>query len=191
MHRFVWDLHYTAPASTRHEYPIAAIPHDTPRYPLGPTALPGSLHRSTHGRRKNINGAPDGQDGSSRQDTAAGLEKKFQAETRMAAVMTESTQALLQGRVHSGATRETKRRRQVPRPKTPSKRARRNSPHCSVPRLDFLRHPPPTSLSSRVNGEASTLYQQVWQVDAEPTSSQMAGADTTEHERHGRVETLE
>src|SRR6202035_765606 len=42
MHRWVWDLHYGPPESFRHEYPIAAIPHDTPRLPLGPRALPGS-----------------------------------------------------------------------------------------------------------------------------------------------------
>ncbi len=30
------------PIPLRHEYPIAAIPGDTPRYPLGPTALPGT-----------------------------------------------------------------------------------------------------------------------------------------------------
>ena len=41
MHRFVWDLHYPAPQSVRHEYPIAAIYRDTPRLPLGPAALPG------------------------------------------------------------------------------------------------------------------------------------------------------
>ena len=43
MHRWVWDLHYPAPVSTRHDYPIAAIPHDTPRFPLGPTVLPGTI----------------------------------------------------------------------------------------------------------------------------------------------------
>ncbi len=41
MHRFVWDLHYTAPASLEHDYPISAIPHDTPREPEGARALPG------------------------------------------------------------------------------------------------------------------------------------------------------
>ena len=29
------------PESVEHEYPISAIYHDTPRYPLGPAALPG------------------------------------------------------------------------------------------------------------------------------------------------------
>src|SRR5262249_29115156 len=41
MHRWVWDLHYSSPVVLRHEYPISATPHDTPRFPLGPTALPG------------------------------------------------------------------------------------------------------------------------------------------------------
>jgi photosystem II stability/assembly factor-like uncharacterized protein len=41
MHRFVWNLHYPPPNSVQHEYPISAIYHDTPRYPLGPSALPG------------------------------------------------------------------------------------------------------------------------------------------------------
>ena len=41
MHRFIWDLHYPAPESVEHEYPISAIYHDTPRYPLGPAVLPG------------------------------------------------------------------------------------------------------------------------------------------------------
>jgi photosystem II stability/assembly factor-like uncharacterized protein len=41
MHRFIWDLHYPAPDALRHEYPISAIYRDTPRYPLGPAAMPG------------------------------------------------------------------------------------------------------------------------------------------------------
>ena len=42
MHRWLWDLHYPAPVAMHHEYPISAVPHDTPRYPLGPRALPGT-----------------------------------------------------------------------------------------------------------------------------------------------------
>ncbi len=41
MHRFVWDLHYSPPYSKEHEYPISAVYRNTPRLPLGPTALPG------------------------------------------------------------------------------------------------------------------------------------------------------
>lgn len=42
MHRFVWDVHYPAPNSLQHEFPISAIIHDTPKYPLGAWALPGN-----------------------------------------------------------------------------------------------------------------------------------------------------
>jgi hypothetical protein len=41
MHRFVWDLHYAPPESLEHEFPISAIVHNTPKYPLGVWALPG------------------------------------------------------------------------------------------------------------------------------------------------------
>ena len=41
MHRFVWDVHYAPPNSLGHEFPISAIVHDTPKYPLGAWALPG------------------------------------------------------------------------------------------------------------------------------------------------------
>ncbi|MDP8979513.1 MAG: glycoside hydrolase [Acidobacteriota bacterium] len=41
MHRFVWDLHYPPPGALRHDYPISAIYHNTPRFPLGTVVLPG------------------------------------------------------------------------------------------------------------------------------------------------------
>src|SRR4051812_47628223 len=43
-HRFVWDLHYERPAGTAGQpgqYPISATPHNTPREPRGPWAVPG------------------------------------------------------------------------------------------------------------------------------------------------------
>jgi len=42
MHRFVWDMHYPPPEALAHEFPISAIYHDTPKYPLGARALPGN-----------------------------------------------------------------------------------------------------------------------------------------------------
>ena len=40
MHRFVWDLHYPPVPALRHEYPIAAVVHNTPREPRGPWVVP-------------------------------------------------------------------------------------------------------------------------------------------------------
>ena len=42
MHRWVWDLHATAPMATHYDYPISAVPHRTPLEPQGPLALPGT-----------------------------------------------------------------------------------------------------------------------------------------------------
>jgi photosystem II stability/assembly factor-like uncharacterized protein len=42
MHRFVWDLHGAPPLALEHEFPISAILHNTPLYPLGVRVLPGS-----------------------------------------------------------------------------------------------------------------------------------------------------
>jgi photosystem II stability/assembly factor-like uncharacterized protein len=42
MHRFIWDLRYPPPDALEHEYPISAIAHNTPQYPLGAWAMPGN-----------------------------------------------------------------------------------------------------------------------------------------------------
>jgi photosystem II stability/assembly factor-like uncharacterized protein len=42
MHRFIWDLTCPAPEVLTRDYPISAIYHDTPLYPLGATVLPGA-----------------------------------------------------------------------------------------------------------------------------------------------------
>ena len=42
MHRWVWDLRATAPASPHYDYPISAVPGRTPLTPQGPTVLPGT-----------------------------------------------------------------------------------------------------------------------------------------------------
>src|SRR6202040_2699855 len=96
MHRWVWDLHYPAPDSTRHEYPISAIPGDTPRYPLGPTALPGS-----YTARLTVNGksytAPFTVKMDPRvQASSASLEKKFQLEMRLASLLSQTSKAVMQ-----------------------------------------------------------------------------------------------
>jgi photosystem II stability/assembly factor-like uncharacterized protein len=42
MHRWVWDLHATAPMATHYDYPISAVPGRTPLEPQGPLVLPGT-----------------------------------------------------------------------------------------------------------------------------------------------------
>jgi N-acyl-D-aspartate/D-glutamate deacylase/photosystem II stability/assembly factor-like uncharacterized protein len=42
MQRFVWDLKYAPPPAFARGFPISAIYHNTPLYPLGPAVLPGT-----------------------------------------------------------------------------------------------------------------------------------------------------
>ena len=42
LHRFVWDLHYPAPAASSFQYPISAIYRNTWREPRGPSVVPGA-----------------------------------------------------------------------------------------------------------------------------------------------------
>jgi hypothetical protein len=41
LHRFVWNLRFAPPAVDRFTYPLAAVPHDTPKVPEGLWVLPG------------------------------------------------------------------------------------------------------------------------------------------------------
>jgi len=184
MHRFVWGLHFPAPEAIRHEYPIAAIPHDTPRFPLGPTVLPGN-----YTLRLTVDGKASTATLSIKMDprvktSAAGLEKKFQAESRMSAIMNESAQALVQGR---------SMRAQLDKLNSQGNASTKQAMEASEKKLvallgaapGFLAPPSAEVTLSRVNAEAGTLYQQVWQVDAEPSSSQTAAMSAIEKESAG------
>jgi len=181
MHRWVWDLHYPAPDSTRHDYPIAAIPHDTPRLPLGPTALPGS-----YSVRLTVDGKTSTAPLTIKMDprvktSEAALQKKFQAETRSASIMTETAQALRQG----GSIRA-----QLEKLSAQTNASTKESIEAFQKKLTdllgtpggFLAPPSQEVTLSRVNGQADTLYAQVWQADAEPTVVQMAVVVATERD---------
>jgi photosystem II stability/assembly factor-like uncharacterized protein len=98
MHRWVWDLHYAAPGTTKHEYPIAAVPRDTPRHPLGPRALPGQ-----YTVRLSVNGHSDAAPLTLKMDprvttSLAELEQQFNLQIQLASMMTRISQAVLQAR---------------------------------------------------------------------------------------------
>ena len=181
MHRWVWDLHYPAPDPTRHEYPIAAIPGDTPRLPLGPTALPGTYTARLTMDGKSYTAAFTVKMDPRVKISAAGLEKKFQLETRLAALLTRTSQAVLQ----AGSIRD-------PLEKL-SQRASdpvRNSVQAFQTKLiavlgspaGFAAAPSNEITLTRVNGQVAVLYGQIWQVDAEPTASQSEAAAASEHD---------
>jgi len=98
MHRFVWDLHYAPPDSLGHEFPISAILHDTPKYPLGAWAVPGN-----YTVRLTVDGRVSAQPLAVRMDPRiktplADLRKQFEMESGSIEGMNESFEALLQVR---------------------------------------------------------------------------------------------
>jgi photosystem II stability/assembly factor-like uncharacterized protein len=179
MHRWVWDFDYPAPVTNRHDYPISAIPHDTPRYPLGPTVLPGN-----YSVRLTVDGETSTAALTVKMDprvktSPADLRKKFETETRLAARVSESTQALLE----AGAIREQLA-------KLSGNSAHKVNLESYEKKLDallgspggFLAPPSPEANLNRVSGQAGTLYQQVWQADAAPTTAQMEAMNAIERD---------
>jgi len=181
MHRWVWDLRYPAPDSTRHEYPIAAIPGDTPRLPLGPTVLPGTYtaRLTADGKRYT---APFTVKMDPRVKTsAAGLEKKFQLETRLAALLTQTSQAVLQ----AGSIRDPleKLSQQASGPVRNSVQGFQTKLIAVLGSPAGFAAPPTDEITlTRVNGQVAVLYGQIGQADAEPTASQSAASAATEHD---------
>jgi photosystem II stability/assembly factor-like uncharacterized protein len=173
MHRWIWHLDYAAPEATRHEYPIAAIAGDTPRYPLGPTALPGR-----YTARLTVDGKSYSAPFTVKIDprikaSAAGLEKKFQFETRLAVQFDRTSKAVLQANaLHESLQKAGQQPGAV-----------HDAIQAFQTKLDALMNSQPgtnASTLTRANGDVETLYGQVWQVDAEPTASQLEASASAE-----------
>jgi photosystem II stability/assembly factor-like uncharacterized protein len=179
MHRWVWDLHYPSPASLQHQYPISAVPSDTPRTPQGPIALPGeytarlAVKGSTFTASLTVKIDP-------RVNTSPGdLEKQFNLEMRLASELTTSTEAVTQARsvvdqLHklgnqSGAMAESikaldQKVGTILRGSTPA------VPGTSEPTL------------TRASAAVDALYTSVGQADAAPTTAQINAAVDTERD---------
>ena len=183
MHRWVWDLHENPPISNRHDYPIAAVPHDTPRYPLGPTVLPGTYTIKLTVDGKSLSAPLTIKMDPRIKISSAELQKKFEAETQMASAITESTTALLQG----GAIREHLEKLQgLDYSGKVDVEPYQKKLGAVIGGQGGFGAPPSTDVTlSRVSGEASTLYQEVWSSEAAPTAAQAeaiaaAGQESTE-----------
>jgi photosystem II stability/assembly factor-like uncharacterized protein len=179
MHRWVWDLHYATPLSTRYDYPIAAIPGDTPRSPQGPSALPGQ-----YAVRLTVNGqtftAPLTVKMDPRVKTSReGLVEMFQLQSRLASMMTHSTEDVTQAR--SAHEQLQKLAGQASGPLADAI----STLHKKVSALlggggGFFAPASPNPTLSRTNGEAATLYAEIGRADATPTPAQTSAVAKTE-----------
>jgi hypothetical protein len=181
MHRWVWELHYPSPDSVRHEYPIAAIPGDTPRYPLGPTALPGSYTARLTANGKAYTAPLTIKMDPRLQISPASLERKFQVETRLASLLTDTSKAVMQAAsLHDPLQKLSQ---QATGPIRDKVQAFQNKIAMLVGPLAGFAAPPTDAVTlARVSAQVASLYGQVWQVDAEPTQSQLEAVAPVERD---------
>ena len=103
MHRFVWDLRYPAPGAVQRDFPISAIPGDTPLEPLGVLAVPGTyVVRLTAGGRTFTQPLTLKMDPRAAV-TPLGLARQFTLATKIAEMMNRSFAAISQRKKASGS----------------------------------------------------------------------------------------
>jgi hypothetical protein len=173
MHRWVWDLRSTAPAATNYSYPIAAVPYRTPLVPQGPLVVPG-----TYTVRLTVDGKSEMQQLQVKMDprvhmSQAELEALHTAQTKMAASLDELAKADLQA--HSvmeqlAALPDAALARQLSRSSAALKTilegigSNATTGAHGLPGID------------KVAAEATLLYGELEQADANPTAAQLSAA---------------
>jgi hypothetical protein len=182
-HRWVWDLRAERPLVDSYEYPVSAVPHDTPRIPEGPRVLPGS-----YTAKLTVNGKTHTATVEVKLDprvklTPASVAQQNQLEHRLATLVTRSARLVMEAQ--STLDQLTKL---APKPDPLTAQAAAAAAKVTV----VLSRPPlpkaapgappqapPATLRS-VNGKLTTLYKMI-EVDAPPTAVQIA--ETTQADR--------
>src|SRR5579863_5687518 len=180
MHRWVWDLRYPVPLATHYDYPISAVPQDTPRTPQGPLAVPGAYSiRLTVGGQSYT--APLMVKMDPRVKTPlAGLHQQFDLQVRLATLLSESTKAVTQARSIREQIKTI-----LPQASGAAKDSIQGFADKLKVVLDGPDKPAPGSqipTLSRVNGTASALYAEVDSADATPTVAQSEATGAAEHD---------
>jgi photosystem II stability/assembly factor-like uncharacterized protein len=176
MHRFIWDLHCTAPRAVKRSFPISAVPMDTPQDPLGPPVVPGVYRvRLEIGSRKweqPLTVTPDPRVTIAQQDYAAqfalakSLAEALDASTAKAQEV-KSLRAQLKARgAGQGEAIAAQAKKLDERFESLMESGANEQPSGAHRGLE------------RVNGDILSLYTQALEADAAPTRAQQSAADT-------------
>jgi photosystem II stability/assembly factor-like uncharacterized protein len=162
MHRWVWDLHATAPTATHPSYPISAVPHETPLTPQGPVVLPG-----TYTVRLTVDGRTESQTLLVKMDprvhvSTTDLETLHSAQVAMAASLDALAKADLEA--HSVAEQLSDPQNSAIAALAPFSAALKTLLGGSG--TDEKKHSPGID---EVTAEATQLYGELQQADAAPT----------------------
>lgn len=176
MHRWVWDLHYAPPVSTRHDYPISAVPHGTPRYPLGPHVLPG-----VYTVRLTANGQTYKAPLTVKMDPrvkapATALQQMFGLESKLASLLSSSSTAENQAK----SIREQVDKLQASGSAADAINAFKKKLKAITEGSGQPGSAEPTL--NRVNGSAATVYIEVYRADAAPTTAQSSATTALEQD---------
>ncbi len=171
MHRYVWDLHWTAPRAVKRSFPISAVAGETPQEPAGPLAVPGiyrvRLQVGSRSWEQPLSVLPDPRVSVSQPDYLA----QFTLARRLAEVLDAS----------SARARELKSLR------TQLKALDAGRDAALTAQAKELDERLRTLMDSKrglehVNGDILNLYTQVLSADAAPTQVQLSSADAVSAE---------
>jgi photosystem II stability/assembly factor-like uncharacterized protein len=171
MHRWLWDLRYPPPDSAHHGYPIAAVPGDTPRVPLGPSVLPGD-----YTVRLSANGATYTAPLTVKMDprvkaTMIDLAQQLQTQSELADLLSRSSAALLQARSLSKELDDRSERAAGALKNAIADLQKKLIAAIGDPAAQSANGMKNPTLTS-VNGQVGTLYDQLDRADAAPTPAQ-------------------
>ena len=186
MHRWVWDLHYTTPIATNYSYPISAVPHDTPRTPQGPLALPGSYTVRLTTAGKVLNAPLSIKIDPRIRATPADLQSLFTAQLTLNEMLSKSAKASLEA--HSAREQLDALATSAHPPLTDAIDALDKELGAVLSgRRDAVGSEATPGLDD-VAGESAALYAQVGSADAAPTAPQIKAM---EHLREELKEALD
>jgi photosystem II stability/assembly factor-like uncharacterized protein len=188
MHRWIWDLHYSAPLTTARGYPISAVPHATPQEPEGPLAVPGSyiVRLTVDGKRLEaaLTLKPD-----PRVPLPAGaLQDQFRLATKLADLLSASSRAVLRAKSEheqlkalapTGAAAEAAQRYDA------RLSALLGSPDQNEDKDEGMTKLTLTDANSHIN----TLYTDVNRADAAPTAAQLNATEAAQEAFSGLMRT--
>jgi len=178
-HRWVWDLRYASPVSAEHEYPISAVRHATPRYPLGPLVLPDK-----YTVRLTVSGKPPvSQLLTVKMDprvktSPSGLLEQFELELKLTSAITEGSQAVRQAR---SAQEQVQKLTGPGETKAVAEDLKKKISDLLEDAKDSNAAKAQPSLKG-TNSDIIALYKEVEKADAEPTIAQQDAASKTASE---------
>ena len=174
MHRWVWDLRYTTPTATSYEYPISAVPHDTPRTPQGALALPGIYTVRLTANGKALTAPLTIKMDPRVKASSAELDSLFQMESKLSAMVSSSAEAAMEAHSAREQIEKLSQSASTDLKETLERKdkdlsalldGKEESAKETEPGLDDI------------SGELAGLYMQVGNADAAPTAAQQKAGE--------------